>query len=170
MGVSKHPLSADLPEWARVPIDRAAAGRLTLSYGQLIAQGTRAAALFWDKLVTRRPGVASMLPTDRAGAERELMAALGLVVDHIHDAAAVRDRLRALADTLRARKVMASEYKEATALLVEAMAETVGKGWTPKLSAEWTQALDLVGGLLTPPAPGSGSSTAETKRRTQTTQ
>ncbi len=169
MGISKHPLSAGLPEWARVPIDRSAASRLRLSYGQLTALGTMAAGLFFDKLTRRHPGVAPMLPADRAAAERDLMAALGLVADHIDDPAAVRERLRELRDQLRALNVTAPQYKAASAMLVEAMAEAAGKGWTPKLSAEWTQALDLVGLLLTPPSAGVDDPTADAKFRTRAT-
>lgn len=148
MPVSRHPLSQTPPNWPPVPIDRAATERLRASFERLAADGTRFAAIFYAKLFERHPGVRALFPAEMRGQERKLVESLRAVVMHLEQPEAVRQNLRQMGKRHVAYGAKPEHYPIVCDLLVEAMADAAGSGWSPQLSAEWGQALLLVSGEM----------------------
>jgi hemoglobin-like flavoprotein len=148
MGISRHPLSNPPPAWAKVPIDVAAVERLRSSFVVLAADGTRVTAIFYAKLFERYPGVRTLFATDMKAQEGKLMDSLRAVVEHIEAPEAVRAGLRELGAKHVKYGAKPEHYPIVCEILVEAMAEAAGRGWSPQLASEWTQALDIVSGVM----------------------
>lgn len=154
MGISRHPLSNPPPAWAKVPIDRAAVDRLRSSFQLLAADGTRVTAIFYAKLFERYPGVRTLFPTDMKAQEGKLLDSLRAVVEHLEAPDAVRAKLKELGAKHVKYGAKPEHYPIVSEILVEAMAEAAGKGWTPTLTSEWSQALDIVSSVMLEGASG----------------
>ncbi len=148
MGISRHPLSGKLPHWSRIPVDKAAAERLRSSYDALLADGSRLTTIFYAKLFERYPGVRPLFPADIRSQEAKLMDSLRAVVQHVEAPDALRHELRAMGARHVKYGAKPEHYPLVCDLLLECMGDTDGSSWSPQLSTEWQQALQIVSDVM----------------------
>ncbi|MCP9874701.1 globin domain-containing protein [Synechococcus sp. Cruz CV-v-12] len=148
MPLSRHPLATNVPGWAKVPIDRAAIDRLRASFDLLLADGSRLTAIFYAKLFERYPGVRALFPTDMRAQEGKLMDSLRAVVAHLEAPQGLQAELRAMGARHVKYGAKTEHYPLVRDLLIESMADAAGKGWSPELNAEWTQAISIVSDIM----------------------
>lgn len=131
-----------------MPVDQGAIRRLEASLALLKPVGTRLTHDFYDRLFARHPGLRVMFPTDMAEQEKKLFASLVTVVEHLRDPGPLRESIRTMGKRHAGYGAKPEHYPIVCSLLLESMAATLGGAWTPELSAEWAQALQLVSAAM----------------------
>ncbi|MEP9384518.1 globin domain-containing protein [Nocardioides cheoyonin] len=103
---------------------------------------------FYEILFTRYPEVRPMFSTDIRPQTAMLREAIVAVLDHLDDAVWLGDTLGALGRRHAGWGVTAPMYDAVAQCMIAAMEELGGDAWTPEMTAQWTEALGAVAGLM----------------------
>jgi hemoglobin-like flavoprotein len=119
------------------------------SFDRILAAEPALVGHFYDLLFARHPEVQPLFTRHaRAAQERMLAEALVALVDHLDDAAWLRETLPPLGARHARYGVSDEMYGWVGACLLEAMAAAAGEEWTPEVAAAWTGAYQAVAGLM----------------------
>ena len=113
---------------------------------------------FYQILFERYPEVRPMFSDDIEPQVKMLHGSIVAVLDHLHDAAWLGGTLGALGRKHVDLGVTEPMYGAVAECMIAAMEELGGEAWTPAMTAEWSEALSAVSGLMlagVPEAEGS---------------
>lgn len=111
---------------------------------------------FYEILFDRYPEVRPMFSDDVRPQAEMLREAIIAVLDHVDDAAWLSSTLGAMGAKHAGYGVTAPMYDAVGESMIAAMQELGGEAWTPEMTAEWSQALGAVGGLMLAGAASDG--------------
>ena len=103
---------------------------------------------FYEILFDRHPEVRPLFSDDVRPQAEMLRGAIVAVLDHLDDAAWLGDTLGTMGAQHAGYGVTAPMYDAVGESMIAAMQELGGEAWTPAMTAEWTQALTAVSGLM----------------------
>lgn len=110
--------------------------------------GDRFVAWFYGQLFYAHPELRDLFGVDMAGQRRKLADTLDLVVAGADNLESVAPRLRKLGRMHRRYQVTVDMYPAVGEALIVTFARFLGDAWTPQAEATWTQAYDLVAGVM----------------------
>jgi hemoglobin-like flavoprotein len=110
---------------------------------------------FYEVLFERYPEVRSMFSDDIRPQAHMLRESIVAVLDHLDDSAWLGDNLGALGRRHADLGVTPPMYGAVAECMIAAMEELGGEAWTPAMTAEWSQALGAVSGLMQAGGPTS---------------
>lgn len=113
---------------------------LRTSFRQLSQAPGTAAALFYDRLFQIAPEARAMFPPDMEAQGLKMMSTLGVVVSQLHDLAATRPVLEALARRHVGYGVTPDHYALLAEPLDFMLRQSLGDRCTPELAAAWQKA------------------------------
>lgn len=134
-------------------------GRLEASFGAVRPKADKLVNVFYDKLFQKAPAIRLMFPKEFAEQKKKLQAALAMVAGSIRKPDALAPQLRETCARHVGYGAQESHYALVRDTMLEALASVAGPAWSPQLTQDWTQALDLVAGLMIEgarSAPGQG--------------
>ncbi|QSB15843.1 hypothetical protein JQS43_05775 [Natronosporangium hydrolyticum] len=149
-GDSAGPSLAERPEQAAGSGDDVTelATALRRSWAEVEKLGDHAAAYFYATLFTLDPSLREMFPAAMGGQRDRLLAALGHIVSHVDDGAALTSFVKQLGRDHRRFDVAPEHYPVVGQALLHTLAHGLGPAWTPELAAKWTTAYELVSGVM----------------------
>jgi len=104
---------------------------------------------FYEILFQRYPQLRSMFGRNSSAVqEKMLTSALAAVIDHLEDAAWLRDTLRGLGAKHEGYGVTLEMYDWVGECLLAALAEAAGTDWSPQLEVAWADAYDAIASLM----------------------
>jgi hemoglobin-like flavoprotein len=121
---------------------------LTESLLLVDGQEERLTPRFYEILFERNPELRPMFSADIRPQAQMLREAVVAVLDHLDDEAWLGDSLGALGRKHVGYGVTPSMYGAVAESMIAAMQELGGEQWTPVMTAEWTEALGAVAGLM----------------------
>ncbi len=156
MKVTRHPLLLS-GKAHRIPADESVIRKLELSIGVLERHADAFGAEFRLALDARAPGLRGFMPDDRSGHDAPLIRSLKRTVELLRDPDQERAHLTDR-QTRHATLGASSEHEAVVIeLMVRAMERACGSAWSPDFSREWTAALRLISGMMTPRAGEGGA-------------
>jgi NAD(P)H-flavin reductase/hemoglobin-like flavoprotein len=133
-------------------------GALRQSWSQFSAAGPEAAKYFYATLFVVAPETRSMFPTNMQYQEDKLLKALGHIITHLDDPAALAvfarrlgaDHRRFHGQDQRGNPVMLGQrhYGWVGQALLATLERFLGPGWTPALKEQWAAAYETVSQLM----------------------
>lgn len=150
MAISRHPLCPEqaLTALGGVPLDQALIVRLEHSFARLAEEGPLLGRRFYECLFAAQPESRAAFPASLETAERELVAALQLIVANLRTPQVIRPRLQELGRRHAAGGIRRGHYGLALHCLLAAMAELRGTAWTTELERDWHSVLRLVADIM----------------------
>lgn len=104
---------------------------------------------FYEILFTRYPQAQRLFGRNPQRVQEEMLTrALVAVMDHIEDAAWLRETLGALGDKHVGYGVTNEMYAWVGDALLATLAEVAGEAWTPEVAAAWTEAYGAIAGMM----------------------
>jgi len=101
-------------------------------------------AVFYRRLFEDHPSVRPLFREEMAPQQAALLGALTLAVGNIRNPSALLPVLHDLGRRHVAYGVVEAHYPIVHDVMLDAMAEVAGAGWTPTLHAAWSETLMLV--------------------------
>ena len=135
--------------------------RIESSFARLAPNAEELVHDFYASLFAAAPQVRSLFPEQLDGQAKKLVDSLALVANHVGALHMLAAPLRALGQRHVAYGARPEHYGLVRDTLVAVMARHAEGWWTEQLTADWTQALDLVAGAMLAGA-SEGSSTSPT--------
>jgi hemoglobin-like flavoprotein len=122
---------------------------LRSSFDLVIERQPKLTARFYEILFSRHPEARRLFGRRSAEAQAEMLQeALVAVMDHLEDAAWLKQTLGALGSKHAEYGVTEEMYGWVGASLLTTLAEVAGEAWTPELEAAWAEAYGAVAGLM----------------------
>lgn len=103
---------------------------------------------FYEILFERHPAVRPMFSTDVRPQAAMLRTAVLAVLDHLDDPEWLTTTLGALGAKHATYGATPEMFDAVAECMVAAMAELGGDGWTPEMTAAWSEALGVVASLM----------------------
>jgi hemoglobin-like flavoprotein len=129
-------------------MDTNAIVRIRTSFQLLAPRGQELIDTFYQMLFTAAPGVRGLFPADMTKQKGHLLGAVGLVVKHADNLAAIEGPLMDMGERHVKYGAKAEHYPVVRDTLIAALAVTAGPAWNPQLADDWTEALNAVAGLM----------------------
>ncbi len=150
MPIVRHPLCTDATLLALkdVPADEALIRRLEGSFRAMEMRGPNLADAVYERLFAALPTLRNAFPPDLGDQKRKFMITLSFLVANLRQTDAVRKAIRELGQRHRGYGVSLEFYPVFQNALLGAMSDVLGPAWTPELTADWSEALRLVGELM----------------------
>jgi nitric oxide dioxygenase len=148
MKITRHPLFIPDEAAAAIPADAALINRLEASFACVAAPDSRFADRVYQRLFEAAPHLRPLFPTDMSRQKHKLVASLRLVIDHLREPAAVRNRLLELGRAHVAFGARPEHYPLVSIVIVGAMADVSGAAWSRELAADWTSAMHIVSAIM----------------------
>ena len=122
---------------------------LRSSFALVVEREPEVTRRFYDVLFEKYPDARPLFgKRTRAEQERMLRDMLVAIVDHLEDAAWLKNQLAALGQKHVAYGVRPEMYGWVGASLLETLAAVAGDAWTPELASAWTDAYGAVASLM----------------------
>ena len=119
------------------------------SFDLVIERQPELTARFYEILFERYPEVRPLFGRNSTAHQRQMLqSALGAVLDHLDDAAWLRETLLAMGKKHVDYGVTTEMYDWVGASLLAALGEAAGVDWTPELEAAWVAAYSAIAGLM----------------------
>lgn len=119
------------------------------SFDLVIERQPELTTRFYEILFERYPQVRPLFGRNSATHQRKMLqGALVAVVDHLEDAAWLRETLHAMGKKHVEYNVTTEMYDWVGASLLATIGEAAGEHWTPELEAAWVAAYGAVAGLM----------------------
>ena len=137
---------------------------LQASFAEFARDGQESAGLFFERLFALDPALRPMFNEAELDVQKtKLVASLGLIVNSLRDLSKVAPALEALAVRHVGYGVQDRHYKTVGTALIQAMVLFFGPKFSPETRQAWTEAYDLVSGIMMAAArrSQSGSAAAE---------
>jgi nitric oxide dioxygenase len=162
MKITKHPLMLRGPTPPGLPVDQAVVRKLEASFEVLSANAEAFTSGFYRRLFEQHPPLRALFTTDPAIQRAKLFDSLRQVVFHLKQPDVQSAELAALGKRHVGYGARPEHYPIVCKLMSESMADACGKAWSPDLTAEWYQALQLIAyamlaGAYPPAPPGSAT-------------
>jgi hemoglobin-like flavoprotein len=103
---------------------------------------------FYERLFARAPQVRSMFPADMTKQKAHLAAAVGLVVKHADNLAALEKPLLDMGARHVNYGAKAEHYPIVRDEMLGAIKDVAGPVWTPAIHAAWSEALNAVAAVM----------------------
>lgn len=129
-------------------MDSNAIDRIRTSFQLVAPRGKELIDTFYEMLFTTAPGVRGLFPADMTKQKGHLLGAVGLVVKHADNLAALEGPLMDMGERHVGYGAKAEHYPVVRDTLIAALGVTAGSAWTPQLANDWTEALNAVAGLM----------------------
>lgn len=116
---------------------------------------------FYNLLFSRHPQVRAMFPQDMSKQKQHLAAAVGLVVKHADNLAAIEPALLEMGARHVSYGAKPEHYPIVATTMLDALAKVAGPVWTDQLKGDWGWALGAVAEVMMRGAkqvqPGTGA-------------
>lgn len=104
---------------------------------------------FYEILFDRYPQARSLFGRNSAQAQqRMLQDAIVAVVDHVEDAAWLKEQLHTMGARHKGYQVAPEMFPWVGECLLATLAEIAGESWTPEIEAAWKDAYGAITGLM----------------------
>lgn len=103
---------------------------------------------FYAKLFEAAPSLRSMFPTDLKGQKIHMNSALKLVAKNIANLDALAEPLRDMGTRHVGYGAEEAQFPVVRDLMIASLSDVAGYAWTPQLSSDWGEALDVVAGYM----------------------
>jgi NAD(P)H-flavin reductase len=123
-------------------------GRLRASWARVAMHGAQVPGHFYARLFIAHPELRDMFPVSMAAQHDRLVGALGAVVSNVDNLPAVVPVVEGLGRDHRKFDVRPEHFPLVGEALVGTLAHFLGEDWTPDLAADWTEAYQLVSGVM----------------------
>lgn len=122
---------------------------LRSSFDLVIERQPAVTARFYEILFARYPQAKPLFGRNAQAQQEKMLAdALVAVLDHLEDAAWLKQTLMALGKKHVDYGVTGEMYGWVGASLLATLAEVAGRDWTPELESAWTAAYGAIAGLM----------------------
>jgi hemoglobin-like flavoprotein len=122
---------------------------LRATWTEVARYGDEAIAWFYATLALDNPGVDALFPSDMRAQRAKLISALDLVVEAADNPDAVATTLQRLGRDHRRFGATADHYPAVKHALLDTLAHFLDDAWTDDVHKAWSDALDLVAGIMT---------------------
>lgn len=146
LNVARNALAGrvDLHSLARRKVDL-----LEASFGRVAQNGGDFAERFYARLFSRHPTVKPLFAaTSMRTQQRHLLAALGLVIEHLRSPDAVDERLRSLGERHTAYGASPSHYHAVSHVMLDTLRDTLGEEWTVEVEEAWYDGLEAISATM----------------------
>ena len=123
-------------------------GRLRNSWARVTAHGVQVPQFFYARLFVANPELRDLFPVSMAAQSDRLVAALGRIVSHVDNVAAVTPVVEQLGRDHRRFAVHAEHYPLVGEALLATLAHFLGAEWTPQLEDDWAEAFTTVATIM----------------------
>jgi len=118
------------------------------SFHQLAPEQEAASQLFYQRLFEIAPDLRTLFRGEIESQGMRFMTTLGVILDHIDNAAALRPHMERLAKGHAALGVKPEHFVPMGEALVRTMEETLGDRFPPGARAAWEDAYSHIAGLM----------------------
>ncbi len=122
--------------------------RIRDSYALLAPQGAELIDTFYALLFAKAPQLRTLFPKDMAAQKGHLLAAVGLVVKHADNLAALEAPLMDMGERHVKYGARPEHYPVVRDTMIDALARTAGPVWNDQLAQDWAAALNAVAGAM----------------------
>ncbi len=124
---------------------------LRASFQRLSPDADALARRFYARMFATYPQVRPLFKLDDFTEQRrKLMASVAAVVANVEKPEVLLPLLRKMGAEHEGYGVQPHQYDYVRASMLSAMADTLGKDWTPEISAAWDEALRTVSAIMCP--------------------
>lgn len=124
------------------------ADRIRASFALIAPKAADVIDSFYANLFAAAPAVRSMFPEDMKQQKAHLLAAVGLVVKHADNLAALREPLLEMGQRHLAYGAEPAHYAAVREVLLATLRQHAGAAWTEQLDADWRGAINSVAKVM----------------------
>ncbi|MGD8784249.1 MAG: chemotaxis protein CheW [Thioalkalispiraceae bacterium] len=122
---------------------------LETSFTAIAPQGEQLVKRFYQELFSRHPEVESLFKNTTAEKQQtKLLAALKLVVENLRNPEVLKNALIEMGARHQGYGAKPEHYAVVRDTLLEVMAEIAGSAWTDDIRGAWTDALNVIAGIM----------------------
>jgi NAD(P)H-flavin reductase/hemoglobin-like flavoprotein len=122
--------------------------RLRSSFDRVARHGDEVPLFFYSALFLTHPQTRRLFPPSMATQRDRLVGALGTIVSRVDDLDSLVPFVQQLGRDHRKFGVIADHYPAVGQALLATLEHFLGDEWTPELAKEWTQAYQVVSGVM----------------------
>lgn len=124
------------------------ADRIRASFELLAPKGAEIIDTFYATLFASAPQLRGLFPQDMSKQKGHLLAAVGLVVKHADNLAALETPLMDMGERHVKYGATPEHYPVVRDTMIAALAKVAGPAWNEQLASDWTAALNAVAGAM----------------------
>jgi hemoglobin-like flavoprotein len=129
-------------------MDHTVIQHLETSFKLLAPRGPELVDRFYAKLFATHPAVRPMFPKVMTAQKQKLLASIKLVIENVRKPENLREPLIDLGRRHQQYGTLEEHYPVVRDTLLNVMSEMAGSAWHEDLRAAWTEALNVVAGIM----------------------
>ncbi|WP_118134132.1 globin family protein [Oceanicella sp. SM1341] len=118
------------------------------SFERISPQAEAAGGVFYDRVFELAPQVRPLFPDDMAGQKMKLIQMLAIAVNGLTDLPRILPAVTALGRRHAVYGVEEAHYAVVGRALLDTLQDMLGDSFTPETRAAWTEAYDLLAGVM----------------------